>query len=445
MKLLFVAFEFPPLASGGVRRPAAFAKYLPEFGISPVVITTDIAGAKEQIDAPFDSTLLDGFPPDIPVERIPCPARYKGDEGRFTNWRRIYFSLVEQQAKCWRPQLEKRLPEIIRRHRPEAIWVTLPPFGMGPLWCDMAKRHGLPLFIDFRDAWSQWNVSPYGSWFHYYLTLRLERRCLEAAARVLCSSDQIRADLLKVHPGIAEEKLLTITNGYDEEITDWSLPAAVNGARFVIGYVGNFYYSPSAREAMMAPWWRKKPNRMIQYAPRKEDWLYRSPYFFFSALADLLQRRPELRGKVAVRFAGLKPDWFDGQVAMFGLDDVVDFMGFLEKDKVMEFQEQCDALLVTSSKVVGGNDYSIAGKTFEYFSMRRPILGFVAQGAQKDILEKSGMAVVCDPDDLEASSLALGRLVDGDIWLIPNAIFLNSLHRRVLTKKLADVIRCGGV
>lgn len=444
MNILFVAFEFPPLASGGVRRPLAFAKYLPEFGITPIVVTTDVPSYKVQIDAPYDPLLLEGFPDSIPIERIPCPAKYTGEEGRFTNWRRIYFSLVEQQAKCWRPHIARHLSALIDKYQPRAIYVTLPPFGMGPLWCDMSRNHNLPIYLDFRDAWSQWRVTPYGSWLHYILTLRQERRCLEAAQGVICSSDQIRADLLHIHPDVVPSKLVTITNGYDEGIIDWSLPAVTNGDKFVIGYVGNFYYSPEARSAMMTPWWKKKPNRMIQYAPRKEDWLYRSPYFFFRALAELLRQRPSLRDRIVVRFAGKKPDWLADQVAGFGLSDIVEFHGFLEMDRVLDFQRQCDALLATSSRVIGGNDYSIAGKTYEYFSMRKPIIGFVSPGAQKEMLEKSGMAVICNPDDAQTSAQELGDLIDGRVQLSPKKEFLGSLHRRVLTKILADFIRGGG-
>ena len=41
INILFIAFEFPPLSRGGVHRPLAFLKYLPESGINPVVITLD--------------------------------------------------------------------------------------------------------------------------------------------------------------------------------------------------------------------------------------------------------------------------------------------------------------------------------------------------------------------------------------------------------------------
>jgi hypothetical protein len=441
MRLLFVALEFPPLAGIGVRRSLQLARRLPEFGVSPVVLTTDAASYPALSSDRVDLSTVDQIPPGIVVERIPCPSPYAPNPSRLVDWYRTYFGVVDATGKWWKPEVTRALSDILTRHRPEVIYVSVPPFGTAPLWCDIGKQVGLPVVLDFRDAWSQWCVGPYGSWLHYRLALRLERRCLNAAARVICSSDQIRSDFLAVHPTLPPEKLVTITNGYDDDVADWSIPEPNARAPFVIGYVGSFYYSPASREAMMTPWWRKRPNRMIQYSPRKEDWLYRSPYFFFRAVRCLLDARPDLCSRLRIRFAGKKPDWIDQQVRSFGLEDLVEFAGLLGHQQALEFQSECDCLLVTSSKVIGGRDYSIAGKTYEYFTRHRPILGFACEGAQKDMLERSGMAVVCDPDDPTGSAARMAELIDGRLKLTPDPLFLIGLHRRELTRAIADLLR----
>ena len=89
--------------------------------------------------------------------------------------------------------------------------------------------------------------------------------------------------------------------------------------------------------------------------------------------------------------------------------------------------------------VVGGQDYSIAGKTFESISMQKPIIGFVAEGAQIRILARTGMAVICDPDDTDGSDATLKKLISGEWQAQPDTEFLNSLHRRTLTGKLANI------
>lgn len=442
MKILFIAFEFPPLGGAGVQRSIKFAKYLGEFGIEPVVVTTDLSGFQQAMPGhPIDVSLLEHLPANLQVERIPFERKKSLKIGKFREWCRIYFSLVEDIAEQWWPSLDAAMPELLEKHRPVALYVSLPPFCMAPLGCKIAREYNLPLLLDFRDAWSQWRISPYGSLLHYWLTRRMERQCLRAADRLVCTSNQTRADFLRVHPEVKGDKIQVITNGYDQAIEDWTLKPKQGEEEFVIGYVGSFYYTPQARDSMMRPWWRKRPNRMIQFAPRTEDWLYRSPLFFFRAVAILLEKHPEYRNKLRIRFAGQKPEWIDAQVSECGLTDVVEFVGRLDHPSVIKFQKECDALLVTSSKIIGGLDYSIAGKTFEYFSIRKPIIGFVAEGSQKELLGKSGMALLCDPDNPDLGAHQLSALIDGAIHFQPNAEFLYSLHRRELTRRLALIIK----
>ena len=444
MRVLFVAFEFPPLGGGGVHRSMGFAKYLPEFGITPIVLTTDLSSFQLTMANPIDLTLLDELPTDLVIERIPCFPESKPRPGRLAAWLRLFFSLVEPQAKWWHPYLEQHLPEVMARHRPELVYVSLPPMGMGPQWTRVARDYRLPLVLDLRDAWSQWQTAPYPTWAHYRATVRLERQCLASAACVVCTSEQTRKDLLALHPNIRDDKIVTITNGYDAEVVDWSLsamgPSRKARERYVVGYVGSFYYSPSARQAMFLPWWRKRFYQMPQYASRKEDWLYRSPYFFFRAVERLLARRPDLRQRLRIRFAGRKSDWLDEQIGKFHLQYLVEHIGYVGHEEALAFERECDSLLITSARVIGADDYSIAGKTFEYFVARKPILGFVTEGAQRNILRESGMALILDPDDTEASAKRLAELIDGEVVLTPNRHFLKSLHRRALTGRLADAM-----
>ena len=444
MNILFVALEFPPLGGIPIRRPMGFARYLPEFGIEPIVVTSDESSLRRMFHTPIDKSGLDEIRPGLRIERIPCPPRssYR-DQSRLARFFRSFFSISgDPHGQTWRPHLERHLHALVKAHAPEAIYVCLPPFSMAPLWCELNKVLRLPLILDFRDAWSQLCVGPYWSRLHYQAARRLERHCLTKAHRVICSSDQILEDFLATHPGLQRQKFVTILNGIDRDIDAWPVVASGRAPHelFIIGYVGSFYYIPAARDGVFSPWWKKRPHHYFQFVPRKEDWLYRSPYFFFRATAALLQGKPELRTRLKIRFAGAKPAWIDDQVKEFGLHDVVEFLGALSHDKALQFQAECDALLVTSSKVIGGRDYSIAGKTFEYFQMQKPILAFVAEGAQKDILVRSGLAVICDPDDVSDSVVKMADLVEGRSRLVPNQDFLRGLHRRELTRKLAEVI-----
>ncbi len=441
MKILLFAFQFPPLATAGVHRPRRLAKYLPEFGIQPVVITTDRESFRRTMNSqPFDDSLLSDLPQTLEIERFSCGPAAAHRGGKLGKAFHIYFSVIGERFDQWRRQVGAALPSLVGKYNPKAIVVTMPPFSMAEFGCAIANRLEIPLLFDFRDPWSQWQVGPYRSWLHYRLTLRAEKRYLARADRVVCTSDQTRTDFLRIHPELPAGKISVVTNGYDAEIVDWTSGGPTRATLFTIGYVGSFYYIPGAREAMLRPWWKKSGYRMVQYVPRKEDWLYRSPYFFFQAVAELLCKHPECRRRLQIRFAGRKPDWIEAQAQHFGLGELIEFVGHLDHSDALRFQRDCDALLVTSSKVLSGRDYSISSKTFEYFAMQKPILGFVTEGAQKDLLEKSGVALICDPDLPKESVDKLFELMEGRIRFRPNREFLESLNCRNLAGKFAAIV-----
>jgi hypothetical protein len=245
----------------------------------------------------------------------------------------------------------------------------------------------------------------------------------------------------RVHPSVNKNKFSVITNGYDGELAWNQLHRIPETGKIRIGYVGSFYYSPKSRAQLLTPWWKKPPHRMLNYVPRKEDWLYRSPYFFFKTIRHLLDEMPSLKNRIEIHFAGNTPEWLQEQTRLFGISGLCRHHGYLQHDAALEFQRECDILLITSSKVIGGRDYSIAGKTFEYFTIGKPILAFVCEGAQKDILTETGISLVCDPDNVKESAGKIKRLLAGDLILNPDKAAIRKYHRRLLTEKLAKIIK----
>lgn len=441
INILLVAFEFPPLNRGGVYRALRFAKYLRQFDINPIVITLDrrsYSKVYERFDV--DETLLRELPSEIEMIEVPSPDIVHLLSGKLTNFFNTYFRIVEITTANWDKFFLTQIRELVKRFEPRCIFATVPPFGIAPLAVKVSKIFNLPLILDLRDAWSQWVNRPYGSWLHYYLTLRLERKCLNDSSAVVTTSDQTVEDLKKLHPFVNARKFHLITNGYDQEIKDWNISLA-NKDRFVIGYVGSFYYSPHARKQMFMSWWKKRWHRKFQYTPRKEDWLYRTPYFFFRAVKQLLDQRPDFKSRLSIKFAGSKPEWLDPMVDEFELRDHFQHLGLLNYADSIRFQQSCDALLITSSKVIGGEDYSIAGKTFEYIGAKKPIIGFVTEGAQKRLLERTGMSLICDPDRSEESCEKLKDFMEGNARFFPQVDFLNGLSCKSSTEKLARLIK----
>ncbi len=439
INILFIAFEFPPLNHGGVHRSLAFVKYLPQFGINPVVITLQPSSYGDVFNA-FEKDDTLGMEVREKTSIIHVPSEKRKAQTRVGEFVSIYFSILGNEVKYWQGNYFGVLPELIGKYQPRAIFATVPPFSILPLVQKTAKRYKLPLLLDFRDAWSQWRTLPYGTRIHYWVNLGLERKYLSEADAIIATSQQTIADFKHLHPGIRESRVHYIPNGYDGELERWQ-PVDISKPKITIGYVGSFYFSPEARKQMLKPWWKKRGHRILQYIPQKQDWLYRSPYFFFVALQYLKKLDPVSAGRIEVKFVGKTNPWLEEMIAEAELQDQVHLCGVKPHSEALNFQKGCDMLLITSAKRIGGNDYSIAGKTYEYIQAQKPILAFVSAGAQKDLLEQTGMALICDPDQAEDSARKMIRLMKGELMLEPQTGFNESLSRYALTGKLSEIIK----
>jgi hypothetical protein len=276
------------------------------------------------------------------------------------------------------------------------------------------------MILDMRDAWSQWVTAPYASYFHYRATVNLERRCFTLARFITYTSEQQKSDWLGIHPNLEASKFIYMPNGF-EVYKESGEPRRDGFIR--IFYAGSFYYNPESDRLINAPWYKKKPYQYFQYVPRKEYWKYRTPYFFFKILNQVITQFPELGNIIQVRFAGKKPEWFDVMVNEFNLQQHVIHLGFLDKQRIEEEMTIADYFLITSSKVENARDYSVAGKTVEYFAYKKPIIGVVCEGEQKDLLLRSGMSIILNPDHIlkceeELKEFLISNILRADLEFI---------------------------
>ena len=426
-KLLLLAYEFPPMTSGGSFRPWKFANHLSHFGIEVTVVTPQREQKLNDSDLNFSLEYTE------PVEKLAFEKLYHS----------FYLNVLDPEAKKWKKPLVKKLEELMQLKAFDAMMVTAPPFSISSLAVSISKRFNLPLIVDLRDAWSQWIMTPYASLLHYQILRRIEAKVFNNAAAIISVTEQLCQNFRELHPSNSG-KIHYVPNAYEEPLQIDEKPLLFDPKTdqnpFIIGYVGSFYFEPYQRDLIFNPWWKKKPWQYLQYVPHKEDWKYRSPYYFFKAIRLLLDKRPDLNAKIQIKFIGTAFQWLKDMIQLFNLENHVELLGKKNHSESLLFQKNCDALLLTSVKVIGGKDYCIAGKSFEYLSMEKPILGFLTEGSQKDFLEKTGLGVLCDPDDTERSSQTIENLLDFGTVLTPQANHIKDFSINITTEKLARII-----
>lgn len=392
--VLMIALQFAPVQTTGAFRSVEFVKRLPSLGIRPTVLTIEPEQASVILGGRINPDLSKGLPKAVDVRFLREP-RVLVNETKAAQLWRMLTSFNDTFERRFAPSLEATLTELPKEeHRFAAVYASAPPFGSTMLGMRAAQALGLPYILDMRDAWAQWSPSPSISRLHYARKLRDEAHVFAAADAIVSVTPELTNLFASSHPSLPRERFRTITNGISgvagiPEAAEWSDDAAT----IDIGYVGSFYWTPPKRPSLRAP------HRYLQYDPGTEDWSYRSPLPFFRAWVALDKLAPEIGNRLRFHHVGNTPDWLMPMAVEHGVADRCISHGQLPRQEVTDFLSRMTGLLATSMKRIGGLDYCLASKSFEYLASGKPVLAFVCPGTQKRFFEEVGGAMILDPDD----------------------------------------------
>jgi len=230
-RLLIVSYYWPPCGGPGSLRPVKFAKYLPDYGIEPIILTRkDIA--YHSIDTELGKDLKN-----FKIYRTESfdPARI------------LYIlGMRKYQPKKWQVPIKKSLnfpdnkvgwipfayKEALRIDF-DYIFVTAPPFSAFITGYILAKKTDKPLILDFRDAWLEFPFIRYENKFQKRFVSYWEKKVVEFASLVITVSEDIKGSLVMRCPKI-KNKIYVIPNGYDpNDFSHSTLPE-----KFTISYLG---------------------------------------------------------------------------------------------------------------------------------------------------------------------------------------------------------------
>lgn len=442
MTVLFVVMEFVPINNAGVYRPLRFINGLKKSGIDPVVVTFTVDENLKKIVNKFDFELENKLRKDITVYRIPIDdmtAYYRNKISKFWN---IYFNITDNYFKAWRRNFNLQLPSIIKKHKPSLIIVTCPPFSAALLGMKISKKYGLPYILDMRDAWAELSMVPVGSRFHYIFKKRLQNKVFNQASYIITVTPQLKNIFKKSNPHVREDKFKLIFNTPEFPIERGrvSYEGILRKGICNVGYIGSFYYSPAARKIMLTSWWKRKGHRIFQFTPMKEDWRYRSPFFFFKTLKKVLERHPEWKDKLFFHHIGEIPGWLKEMILSFELQNNIILHGFKSYKNTISMQNKFDVLLTTSEKVINNPHYCLPSKLFTYIASQKPILGFVTEGIQADFIVNSGAGIVFDPDDEETGVKKFETFITDGYESSLNTNYLDKFSDRNAIKSLVEII-----
>ena len=268
-KVLMAAYYFPPLAGSGVYRSIKFAKYLLDYQWTPVVVSTDRPPKTWNF---ADDSMVGEIPKDVPVYRISDPLNSKGDNVSLSvdyaqrvldflefvledhpEAKKIYAKLLQSNQGrsamiqfpcgmlCWAYEAARFIESSVDFASMDVIYTTSGPHSAHLIGYYFKKKYGMPWVADFRDEWVN---NPYVDidLKHpvHQLLHHLESLLLRHADCSLTISDVAVENYIRTF-STPKEKIVSITNGYDEwDFRNIYFPKDKNDA-FTITYSGLLY------------------------------------------------------------------------------------------------------------------------------------------------------------------------------------------------------------
>ena len=321
-KVLIVAYHFPPEPTSGAQRTGYLAKYLPEFGWEPTVLTRRVE-PPERGEARVIRT-GSSYRTTIPVSHGAERRQHPAASMLKACAREIVF--FPDRAAPWIPFAVAAGVVAGRRRHFDAILSSAMPASVHVAAFCLRSQLRLPWLADYRDLWTG---NPYleESRWKAALGARMERGMLRKADRITTITPPLANALEALHGRLVS----AIPNAIDAE--EWSNVPFERPDRFRIVHAGSLYDG------------RRNPERLL-------------------AQVAALRRSGEL-GDAALDFYGPDPGNLLDLARRHGIEDVVTYRGVVERREAMRI-ERAAALLV----VIQNDDPRTAGeygsKIFEY-------------------------------------------------------------------------------
>jgi glycosyltransferase involved in cell wall biosynthesis len=398
VRILYLAYHFPPIGGASVLRNASFVRNLQALGHAVAVVTGP--GRPDYRWTPVDESLAAEVPgEEIELHRVagPEPPRSVGTRGRAERW----LGVESPWQRWW---TDGAVPAAIAAGADvDVIHASIAPYTTSEAALAVARRLRKPLVVDFEDPWALDEMLVYPTALHRRADLRRMKRLVLHADAVIMNTSEAAARLVAAVPGVAD-RVSVIPNGFASE--DFEAPAPRrHDDRFRIVHTGSLHTELGERQRRL-----RVLRRLLGGSIAGVDFLTRSHVHLLEAVARA-SANDAVRERVEVHFAGVLTA-ADERVA--ASSPAVRMHGFLSHPETIELIRSADLLFLPMHDLPEGRRATIVPcKTYEYVASGRPILAAVPEGDARDLLAATETATVCGPRDVGAMAGVIAERAAG--------------------------------
>ena len=326
-KVLIITYYWPPAGGPGVQRWLKFVKYLPEFGIEPIVycpenpkypimdtsMVSEVSSALEVIQAPINepyklAQLLSRSKTSDLSKGIITGQKKQTITEKLLLFVRGNFFIPDARVSWVKPSFSF-LSDYIKIHKVDTIITTGPPHSLHLIGLKLKQSHSLKWITDFRDPWTH---------IGYHKKLKLtrlsKRKHKQLEASVLMNSDQIIVTSQQTKLILSKRTkspVIVITNGYDFEINK----SCKLDTKFTLSHVGNLQDG-------------------------------RNPEFLWKTLHDLVQNSIDFSKHFRLNLIGYISEAVLNSIRIYGLEAYTNYSGYVSHSEALEYQSRTQLLLL---------------------------------------------------------------------------------------------------
>ncbi len=420
-KVLIITYYWPPSGGAGVQRWLKFAKFLPEYGWQPVILTVDPRYATypqrdESLFAEVDSNCMVYTTKSFELYNFykALSGKKEVPYGGFANeskdglpqkiakFLRGNF-LLPDPRKGWNKYAFRKAAELIREFNIDTVVTTSPPHSTQLIGLKLKKQFQINWIADLRDPWT--DIYYYNQFYHTFFARKtdqnFERQVLENADKLITVSEDVKRLFAQKSVRPVASKTFVIPNGFDEE---------------------DFRIRPELKET----------KKVVTYSGTISE-----AYDISGLLQALNQLNKSLKSQILVRFVGNVSSAIAERFRSTQVE--VELVGYVDHTKSIEYLLRSNLLLLVIPKVKN-NRGIITGKFFEYLASQKPILAIgPTDGDLAEIIQQTRCGKLFGYED----SNGISEFISGMSYeeqVLANQEIVNQYSRKALTQQVADLL-----
>jgi galactitol-specific phosphotransferase system IIB component len=423
-KLLIITYYWPPAGGPGVQRWLKFVKYLPDFGIQPIVyvpenptypiIDTNLLQEvsekaivlKHRIFEPYQlaSIFSKNKTKKISSGIIPNQKKQSFLDSLFLFIRGNLF--IPDARFLWIKPSVSYLEKYIVENNIDTIITSGPPHSLHLIGLQLKQKLDLKWFADFRDPWTtigyhkSLRLSNYATQKHKLL----ERKVLNAADAIIVTSKTTKTEF----EAITKKPIAVLTNGYDIETIE---PQKLD-TKFSLAHIGSFLSE-------------------------------RNPMILWEVLVELINDVPEFKSHLEIKLIGAVSQEVLETISQFELNAYLNNLGYISHKEAIAHQRKSQVLLLIEIDSVETKSI-IPGKLFEYMVSNRPIVAIGPMDSDfAEIIATTNTGVFFNySEKMKLKSVILdfyNQFLQGRLHA--KGVGLQQYSRKNLTKELVNLIK----